>query len=588
MRTQLQSFAALLKEYRLAAGLTQEALAERAGVSARTVSDLERGLYLAPHRDTVERLIDALQLTPEDHAVLEAAISRGRGPTSATAAQGSAPMNGSSHPISALPTGLLTLLMVDIDLRGRDELKSDLLSRYDAVLARSLQGRVGVIVPDRGSAASRLIVFQSAAEALAGAVEVQGTAYAEQWPARLRVALYTGATDQRDGVYYGSAITRCARLRALAAAGQTLISESAWHQARGTLPAGTRTKDLGEHQLSEHGQPERLFELIPPGVAIQFPPLRSLSLMGHYETILRGLLDGRVVLFVGDGITPTQGGWQQGTTDALPATTDLAKALADDFGYSDAAPRELARVAQYVATLVGSGPLYEKLHALLDADYAPTAVHHFVAQLPRALAKRGPLSKAPLIITTGFDESFEAAFASAGEPLDVVTYVAEGDQRGHFVHRTADGRTRPIDKPNKYLGLSDTRTILLKVHGAVDRLNPEQDSFVVTEDHFLDYATGGDISTAVPVTIAARLRRSHFLFLGYGLRDWNLRVILRRLWGEQRLTYKSWSVHPSTPEPIERGLWRERGVDVVEVNLGAYLAGLEETLHAQPVSEAAR
>src|SRR4051812_14345124 len=46
---QLQTFASLLKGYRLAAILTQEGLAERSGISARAISDLERGLYQAPH-----------------------------------------------------------------------------------------------------------------------------------------------------------------------------------------------------------------------------------------------------------------------------------------------------------------------------------------------------------------------------------------------------------------------------------------------------------------------------------------------------------------------------------------------------------
>ncbi|HEY3058766.1 MAG TPA: SIR2 family protein [Chloroflexota bacterium] len=589
VRMQLQSFAALLKDYRLVAGLTQEALADRAGVSARTVSDLERGLYLAPHRETVGRLVEALELTADDRALLEAAISRSRGPSSTSTTPADAAANGSGPRAHALPTGVLTLLMVDIDTRGAAaETVVAASRRYDEVLARSLQGRIGVIVPEQGQSDGRLIVFQSTAEAVAAALEVQGAADTEAWPARPRVALYAGETDQRDGVYFGGAATRCTRLRGLAAPGQTLVSESVWHQVRGVLPKGARTKDLGEHQLSDHGQPERLFELVPPGVGLEFPALRSPSLLSHYETVLRGLLDGRVVLFVGDGISQPRDAWHPGTKNALPATADLARALADDFGYPDAAPHELARVAQYVATLAGSGPLYEKLHALLDVDYPPTIVHHFLAQLPRALTRHGRLAKAPLIVTTSYDQCFEAAFASAAEPLDVVAYVAERDQRGHFVHRTADGRTHPIDRPNRYLGLSEARTILLKVHGAVDRLNPEQDSFVVTEDHFLDYATGGDISNAVPVTIAARLRRSHFLFLGYGLRDWNLRVILRRLWGEQRLTYKSWSVHAGAPEPIERGLWRERGVDIVDVNLSAYLAGLEERLQALPVTEATR
>ena len=55
-------FGDLLRYHRVAAGLTQEALAELAGLSLRGVSDLERGLRRAPHRDTLLRLLDALQL----------------------------------------------------------------------------------------------------------------------------------------------------------------------------------------------------------------------------------------------------------------------------------------------------------------------------------------------------------------------------------------------------------------------------------------------------------------------------------------------------------------------------------------------
>src|SRR5947209_3362519 len=75
------SFGALLKRYRLAAGLTQEALAERAGISTRAVSDLERGLYQAPQRDTVARLSAALELAEYDSATLQAAVARRRGPS---------------------------------------------------------------------------------------------------------------------------------------------------------------------------------------------------------------------------------------------------------------------------------------------------------------------------------------------------------------------------------------------------------------------------------------------------------------------------------------------------------------------------
>jgi predicted ATPase/DNA-binding XRE family transcriptional regulator len=59
---QPHSVAALVRRYRITAGLSQEALAERAGLSVRGLSDLERGLSRVPRLDTLTRLADALEL----------------------------------------------------------------------------------------------------------------------------------------------------------------------------------------------------------------------------------------------------------------------------------------------------------------------------------------------------------------------------------------------------------------------------------------------------------------------------------------------------------------------------------------------
>ena len=118
-----------------------------------------------------------------------------------------------------------------------------------------------------------------------------------------------------------------------------------------------------------------------------------------------------------------------------------------------------------------------------------------------------------------------------------------------------------VEVPNAYPGLSlEEQAVILKVHGQVDR-QPERewDSFVVSEDDHIDYLAQGEISSLVPVTLVARLRRSHFLFLGYPLRDWGLRVFLHRIWGQEKVGYRSWSVEPGAAEPIERELWRQRG-----------------------------
>src|SRR5260370_15745135 len=67
------AFGALLKHYRMVAGLTQEALAERANLSTRAISDLERGINRAPHYDTLNMLTSAIGLEASQRAALFAA-----------------------------------------------------------------------------------------------------------------------------------------------------------------------------------------------------------------------------------------------------------------------------------------------------------------------------------------------------------------------------------------------------------------------------------------------------------------------------------------------------------------------------------
>jgi len=69
-------FGALLRHYRAAAGISQELLAERAGLSRRGIADLERGARNFPYGDTIRRLADALSLGPQERAALLAAGHR--------------------------------------------------------------------------------------------------------------------------------------------------------------------------------------------------------------------------------------------------------------------------------------------------------------------------------------------------------------------------------------------------------------------------------------------------------------------------------------------------------------------------------
>jgi hypothetical protein len=164
----------------------------------------------------------------------------------------------------------------------------------------------------------------------------------------------------------------------------------------------------------------------------------------------------------------------------------------------------------------------------------------------------------------------ERAFEAAGEELDVVAYVASGRDRGKFLHIPPDGEATVVHEPNAYTGFAlEERTALLKIYGHLDRGETRaQESFVVSEDDHIDYLVGGDSVGALPVQLAARLRRSHLLFLGYAVDDWSLRVFLLRVWGGDRLN-RSWAVQHAA-EQVATELWRERGAEVYDIALDLY------------------
>ncbi|HSE82426.1 MAG TPA: SIR2 family protein [Gaiellaceae bacterium] len=306
------------------------------------------------------------------------------------------------------------------------------------------------------------------------------------------------------------------------------------------------------------------------------------SLHAHYSVVIKGMFEGRVVPLLGAGVNlcgrPEGMVWKYGDPNHMPSGDELAEFLADYFEFPSKGRPDLARVSQYAAVIQGSGPLYEELHQLFDADYPPTSLHTFLAGLPAVQREVLGKAKYQLIVTTNYDDALERAFARAGEPYDVVTYEAEGEHRGAFFHWPYEEEPRLIERPNEYADIAQAdRTVILKMHGAIDRRDPDRDSFVITEDHYIEYLARTDISNLIPVTLAAKLRKSAFLFLGYRMRDWNLRVILQRIWGEQRLSYKSWAIQLD-PEAIEQEFWSKRGVDILRVSLEEYVECLERAL----------
>jgi len=131
MARRSSDFGDLLRQYRVAAGLTQQALAARARVGRRTISDLERGLFHGPQRDTVARLAQALDLSARDRIGFEAAGLRRHGPPLSRA-----PQTGHPHNLPPQLTGLVG--------RERDVDVVTALLRHDGGRLLTLTGPPGV------------------------------------------------------------------------------------------------------------------------------------------------------------------------------------------------------------------------------------------------------------------------------------------------------------------------------------------------------------------------------------------------------------------------------------------------------------
>src|SRR5207247_2643185 len=133
-------FGDLLRQLRAEAGLTQEELAEAAGLSPRSVSDLERGIHRTAHKDTALLLAEALGLAEPARALFVAA-ARGRGPTADVLAvvQGEATGAAVAAASETLPTDIAAFT-------GRQAELAQLLGRISGLAADG--GVVGICAID--------------------------------------------------------------------------------------------------------------------------------------------------------------------------------------------------------------------------------------------------------------------------------------------------------------------------------------------------------------------------------------------------------------------------------------------------------
>jgi SIR2-like domain len=299
------------------------------------------------------------------------------------------------------------------------------------------------------------------------------------------------------------------------------------------------------------------------------------SLNRHCQIVARRLGVGSVVPFLGAGANlcerPSDARWEDGY---LPSGAELAAFLAEPYGYPES-ELDLLRVSQWVDLVSSPRALMDELHGVFSRDYAPNKLHRFLAELPGVLREQRRDICGQLVLTTNYDDVLERAFAEADEPVDVVVYETRRNEQ-RFAHLRPDGQRVTITEPARYRDFAlEQRSVILKIHGDVDRVDGELDTFVVTEDHYIDYLAGESVRALIPAYLMRRIRESDLLFLGYSMRDWNLRVILRQIWAEQAVSTGGWSIQ-RRPSEVDKRFWARQGIEILAVPLEDWVDSMRE------------
>jgi class 3 adenylate cyclase len=172
-----------------------------------------------------------------------------------------------------LPGGIVTLLFTDIEGSTR------LLQRHPERYVDLLMEHDGHELGTQGD--GFFVVFGRARDAIAAAVDAQRALSDHHWPEgnelRVRMGLHTDEPVVVADTYIGLGVHRAARICAAAHGGQIVLSDATRAHVADQPPADVVLTDLGEQWLKDLNRPERLYQVLAPGLAGEFPRLNAIA-----------------------------------------------------------------------------------------------------------------------------------------------------------------------------------------------------------------------------------------------------------------------------------------------------------------------
>jgi predicted ATPase/class 3 adenylate cyclase len=187
-----------------------------------------------------------------------------------------------------IPSGTVTFLFTDIEgsaslAQQAPDAMQEVLQQHDGILRTAIESHGGIVFQTTGDAFSA--AFQTIGDAMHAAVDAQYALERREGrpgPVKVRMGINTGTAravpeTSRAVTYAGYlTLTRTQRVMAAAHGGQILLSNISADLARRDSLSDIDLRDLGEHRLKGFPDPERIWQVISPGLPADFPPLGSL------------------------------------------------------------------------------------------------------------------------------------------------------------------------------------------------------------------------------------------------------------------------------------------------------------------------
>ncbi len=266
-----------------------------------------------------------------------------------------------------MPSGTVAFLFTDVEKstalweRHQQEMAAA-LEVHDGVIRDAIEAEDGVVFSTAGDAFAA--AFHTPAAAVNAALAAQRGLTSVTWPEgaeiRVRMGLHAGVAHERNGDYFGPAVNRAARLMGLAVGGEVLASLAVEQLTRGQLQAEVSFRDVGVHELRGLDEPERVFHLVAPGLAlapvglarraakgnVPVPPTTFVGREKELKRLMADLQDRRLITLAGPGGIGK-------TRLAIEAAHAAGHRFSDGVWFCELAPVEASGVLPTVAKALG-------------------------------------------------------------------------------------------------------------------------------------------------------------------------------------------------------------------------------------------